>query len=301
MRSTIYKTGAAVAGTGCGGARARRPAMGCRLPRLVLAAVLLVTAARGPAAAEPVRLAAAGSLRAALSEVTAAFGAASQMPVETEFAASGTLRRQIEEGWRPDVFASANLAHPVRLAAAGIGGPVMLFARNRLCALAQPELAVSPGSLLERMLDPTVRLGTSTPKADPSGDYAWELFAKAEPGRPGSRAILEGKALPLTGAPDSPKAPAGQNQYAWVMAERQADIFLTYCTNAALAQAQQPQLQIVEIPAALAVGADYGLSVLQQERPEAWRLAAFIMAADGQAILARHGFTAPGLPTGQVE
>jgi hypothetical protein len=50
------------------------------------------------------------------------------------------------------------------------------------------------------------------------------------------------------------------------------------------------------IPAALAVGAEYGLIVLAPERPEAWRLAAFILSGEGQAILARHGFTAPLLP-----
>jgi molybdate transport system substrate-binding protein len=35
-------------------------------------------------------------------------------------------------------------------------------------------LGVTPTSLLDRMLDSSVKLGTSTPKADPSGDYAWE-------------------------------------------------------------------------------------------------------------------------------
>lgn len=249
-----------------------------------------------PVTAEPLLLVAAGSLEAALGEVVAAFSATLQVMVEAEFAASGTLRRQIENGRRPDIFASANLAHPEMLAAAGIGGPVAVFARNRLCALVQPDIEVTAPTLLERMLDPAIRLGTSTPVADPSGDYAWELFARADLARPGSGAILRAKALTLTGAPGSPRAPAGRNQYGWVMAGRQADIFLTYCTNAARAKAEQPQLQIVEVPEALVVGADYGLTVLAQERPDAWRLAAFIMSVRGQAILARHGFAAPGLP-----
>ena len=79
--------------------------------------------------------------------------------------------------------------------AAGWGGPVALFARNRLCALAQPDVEVSPATLLEVLLDPAVRLGTSTPKADPSGDYAWQVFEKAEALRPGSFATLDAKAL----------------------------------------------------------------------------------------------------------
>ena len=48
------------------------------------------------------------------------------------------------------------------------------------------------------MLDPAVKLGTSTPKADPSGDYAFEVFAKAEKLKPGANAALEKKALQLT-------------------------------------------------------------------------------------------------------
>jgi ABC-type molybdate transport system substrate-binding protein len=57
------------------------------------------------------------------------------------------------------------------------------------------------------MLDPTVRLGTSTPKADPSGDYAWEVFRRAEAVQPGSRERLEAKAIKLTGGPAAPQPP----------------------------------------------------------------------------------------------
>jgi ABC-type molybdate transport system substrate-binding protein len=41
--------------------------------------------------------------------------------------------------------------------------------------------------LLDTMLRDDVKLGASTPKADPSGDYAFAMFAKAEALKPGSR------------------------------------------------------------------------------------------------------------------
>ena len=63
---------------------------------------------------------------------------------------------------------------------------MVLFARNRLCALVRPGLAVEPATLLDRMLDAAIKLGTSTPRADPSGDYAWEVFRKAEKIKPGA-------------------------------------------------------------------------------------------------------------------
>jgi hypothetical protein len=34
-----------------------------------------------------------------------------------------------------------------------------------------------------RLLDPPVRVATSTPGADPSGDYAWQLFDKPDDSR----------------------------------------------------------------------------------------------------------------------
>ncbi len=146
------------------------------------------------------------------------------------------------------------------------------------------------------MLDPAVRVGTSTPKADPSGDYAFALFAKAEALKPGAKAALEAKALQLTGGPASEKAPAGRNQYAWVMEGGKADVFLTYCTNAVLAKKELPKLQIVQIPRDLNVGADYGMVVLKDAPPAALELARFIAGADGQAILVKHGF-GPGDPS----
>jgi len=41
----------------------------------------------------------------------------------------------------------------------------------------------------------------------------------------------------------------------------------------------------------LAVGADYGLTVIKGARPEADKLAAFILSASGQAILSKYGFS----------
>ena len=252
-----------------------------------------------PAAAQPVLLHAAGSLRAALGEVAADFATAEGVEVVTTFAPSGILRERIEAGEAAQVFASANMAHPRRLAGAGKAGPVALFARNSLCALTAPGVDATPETLLDRMLSDAVRVGTSTPRADPAGDYAFQLFAKAEALRPGARAALEAKALQLTGGPDSAKAPEGRNLYAWVMQEGQADLFLTYCTNAVLAQAEAPELGIVTVPSALAVGADYGLTVLNGSPEGAWRLALYILSPAGQAVLARYGFESGALPRGE--
>lgn len=246
--------------------------------------------------AEPLTLYAAGSLKTALADVVASFEKEYQTTVTTKFGPSGLLRKAIEAGETPDVFASANMAHPEKLAAHGWGGPVVLFTRNQLCAVAQPHIAVTTDTLLGTLLDKDVKVGTSTPKADPSGDYAWELFQKADKITAGNYKILSEKALQLTGGPESEKAPQGRNQYGWVMAEKKADVFLTYCTNAVQARKEVQSLQIVRIPENLSVGADYGLVVRNGAPENAWRLAMYILSVQGQKILQEYGFEATAIP-----
>src|SRR5262249_13854031 len=154
-------------------------------------------------AAEPVLLHAAGSLRSSLDEVAAAYEKATGIKVIAKYGASGTLREEIEHGSRAEGFASANMEHPLTLARAGKSSPRALFARNQLCALVKPDLSVTSASLLDRMMEAQVKLGTSTPRADPSGDYAWEVFRKADAQRPGAFAALSHKALQLVGSPGS--------------------------------------------------------------------------------------------------
>jgi molybdate transport system substrate-binding protein len=241
-------------------------------------------------AADPVRLYAAGSLRAVMTEMGDTFAKREGIPVKGDFGASGLMRQRIEKGEPAEVFASADMGHPKTLAGAGRAAPVVLFARNRLCALARPGVKVTTETLLERMLDPAIKLGTSTPKSDPSGDYTWLAFDHAEKLTPGAFAKLDAKAMKLVGGPDSPPAPKDRSAYGKYLEDGTADIFLTYCTNTVLATREVPGLQTVQLPPALAVSAEYGLTVLKGARPEAERFARFIVSKQGQDILAKHGF-----------
>ncbi|MES2959482.1 MAG: substrate-binding domain-containing protein [Pseudomonadota bacterium] len=193
---------------------------------------------------------AAGSLRRAMTALVAAFELATPgQRVKLAFGASGLLLERIRYGERADVFASANLEHPQSLVADGDARDLRSFARNELCALVAPGLAITSDALVETMLHPGIRVGTSTPKADPSGDYAWMLFERIEQeGHAGAFATLSAKALQLTGGPDSALPPADRNVYAMLLAEGQADIFITYCTNARLALAEAPGLTQVPLP-----------------------------------------------------
>jgi molybdenum ABC transporter molybdate-binding protein len=257
------------------------------------AIALAMMAMTGPAAAESVSLYAAGSLKTALTDVSTAFEKASGHKVEAKYGPSGLLRQEIAGGAPAHVFASANMEHPKSLHDAGKSGAVTMFARNQLCALIRPGLSVSSDNLLATLLDPNIKVGTSTPKADPSGDYAFEVFTRAEALKAGAKAALEGKALKLTGAAGSAKPPAGRVVYGWHVAEGRADIFLTYCTNAIEARKQNADQQMVALPETLAVGADYGLTVVNGAPAPAGQFARFVLSPEGQKILSDYGFTAP--------
>lgn len=245
-----------------------------------------------------VRVLAAGSLRAAMNEIATAFTKSTAIKVETGFGPSGVLRGRIENGAvAADVFASADIGNPLALARAGKAGPVVMFARNRLCALVRPGLSLTPDTLLPALLDPKLKLGTSTPKADPLGDYTWAMFGKADTVRPGSRAALEAKAQKLIGGPPlTAPPPAGIDVFAWYVREGHADIFIEYCSAGAGFKKDLPGASVVDFPRELATGAEYGLTVLPTAGANAARFAFFILSADGQAILAQNGFDAPLLP-----
>jgi molybdate transport system substrate-binding protein len=263
--------------------------------RLLVLATMMGLLTTSAIASDAVLLHAAGSLRGALTEVSQAFEKSSRLKVQAKFGASGLLKDEIAAGAKAEVFASANMEHPQALAKANRSGPVVLFARNRLCALVRSGLTVTRDTLLERMLDPQVKLGTSTPRADPSGDYAFEAFRRAEAVQPNAQPVLEKKALQLTGGAASAVPPPGRNAYGWHIAEGRADIFLAYCTAARDAQKENPGQQIIALPDAFAINADYGLTVMADASPGAYQFALFILSPEGQRILAGYGFSAPGL------
>lgn len=262
-----------------------------KLATFILAALSLSVSV---AAAEPIAVYAAGSLRAPLTELATSFTKKTGIEIRYTFGASGLLKERIEKNEPADIFASANTEHPAALVSANLADKVRVFARNEMCALVSPKLdGATSETLLKMMLDPAVKLGTSTPKADPSGDYAFQVFDKAAAvaGKPASEA-LKAKALQLTGGRDSPPPPTDRNLYGDLLITGKADIFLTYCTNAALAIREQPTLKRVALPASLAVGADYGLTILKRANPDATKFADYLLADEAQQIFVRYGFVA---------
>jgi len=227
------------------------------------------------------------------------------LAVNCEHGGSGILRERIEQGEPFNLFASADMGHPQRLYESGRSGAVMRFAGNRLCAIARPELGLTPKNFLETILRPEIRLGTSTPGSDPSGDYTWKMFDAAGCLQSGADVTLKAKALKLMGGPRKPgqgKPPEGQGPkpehgkgphrgpgpIERAFESGQVDVFILYRT--AGRKAVEQGLVAVDLPPVLDQIADYGLTVINPRKAEAEQFAAFMLSAEGQGMLARCGF-----------
>jgi len=153
------------------------------------------------------------------------------------------------------------------------------------------------GNFLDKLLDPGVKLGTSTPKADPAGDYTWAMFRLADRLKAGSFAVLDTKAQQIVGGA-LPNTPASSpDPTVTALRDGVVDVAIGYCTSAQLRLRQLPTLQIVDIPDALRVGPEYGLALLKEAQPASTGLMLYILSVDGQTTLEKFGFRPVGLPS----
>ena len=257
-----------------------------RLAGCLIALILLAP----PAAADTLRVMGAGSLTDAFTDLLRRFPAGPDTIAAPEFGPSGLMREKIETGLNVDLFASADMEQARRLAVGHPERSVIHFTRNRLCAVARTAVGLTTSNMLDRLLDPAVRLATSTPGADPGGDYAWAVFARAEAVRAGARGALEAKAQQLYGGgAKTPPLVPGKGAVEGIFLSDRADVAFAYCSGAPAVVHEIPGLAVVPLPPELSVGPAYGM-VLLNPKPLTLRFATFIMSEGGQAVMKAHGF-----------
>ena len=125
-----------------------------RMLRLVAAVIALVLLA-GCGGDDRLTVSAASSLKKALTAYDA--------NARYSFAGSDELAAQIEQGVKPDVFASANTKLPDELFAKGLVRKPRVFAANRLV------LAVPADSTAIRSLDDLAKPGATLAIGSPTG------------------------------------------------------------------------------------------------------------------------------------
>jgi molybdate transport system substrate-binding protein len=245
------------------------------MPTLLATALVLVAGCgddSDPESSELVVFAAA-SLTDAFEEVADAFEDENPgTAVELNFAASSALREQIVEGAPADVFASANGPNVDAIVQAGEAETSEVFALNQL------EIVVPAGndagvSGLEDFARDELFVGLCAEEV-PCGEFGRQALANAgvEPSidtnEPDVRALLA-------------KLESGD-----------LDAGLVYRTDV---QSAGDTVEGIEVPEDDNVIAAYPIAVLaRSEEPDlADAFVAFVLSAEGQAIMAAYGFDGP--------
>ncbi len=216
---------------------------------------------------------AAASLSDAFTEIGAAFETANPgVDVELNLAGSSTLREQILEGAPADVFAAADEKTMSVVVDDGlVAGSAEIFTTNRL-QIAVP--AGNPGAVsgLSDFADDELLTGLCA-AAVPCGDFARQVLANAgvdpavDTNEPDVRSLLT------------------------KIAADELDAGIVYLTDIAA----NDRVDGIEIPAEVNVEATYPIAELvsSDNQSGAAAFVAFVLSPDGQAILTRHGFSAP--------
>src|SRR5882757_11260436 len=199
--------------------------------RALLVAIMVGLSASSASATE-LRVRAAGSLKDAFTAIFADFGKQYGSSFAPVWGPSGVLRERLQNGEAFDVFASAALPHAQTLTDAGLSGPSVLFAKNALCVVTGADRPLDAGNLVETLLKPELKIGTSTPVADPAGDYTWEMFRRIDVMRPGAFDTLSKKAQQLVGGPATPASVNGRPPLLAALDEQRIDLFVYYCSGA---------------------------------------------------------------------
>jgi len=227
---------------------------------------------------------AAASLSDAFGEIAQAFQQAHPgAKVIFHFAGSSTLRTQLAQGARADVFASADEENMRAAQQAGvIEGEPAPFARNTPVIVVPAD---NPAGLhsLKDLARPGVRLVLAA-KEVPIGRYARQILERA--GRdPDYGADFADRVLANRVSEElNVKAALAK------VALGEADATFVYRTD--VTADVRGKVQVIEIPAAYNVIAEYSIAVVRNApNPEGARaFVAFVRSPAGQEILARWGF-----------
>jgi molybdate transport system substrate-binding protein len=239
----------------------------------MLALAAFGASSSGSAGRATLVVSAAASLKKAFTTYGGQFSAAS---VRFSFAGSDVLAAQIEQGVRPDVFASANTKLPALLYSKGLVERPVAFAANKLV------LAVPAGSKVKKLADvqkpgAVLVVGTATV---PVGDYTNTVLARLPLAQ--RRAVL---ANVKDREPDVTDIVGKLTQGA-------ADAGFLYATDV---KATDGKLRPIDLPSSLQPRVTYGVAVLKRAAhpAQAQRFLAGLFSGAGRADLLASGFLPP--------
>lgn len=227
---------------------------------------------------------AAASLTDAFTEIATAFQAANpRVRVTFNFGASSTLRTQLEQGARADVFASADqIQMDAAKKANVVEGEAPLFAKNKLVLIVPAD---NPARIsgVQDLARPGIRF-VLTDKSVPIGNYARTALEKMT-GDPRFGADFAQKVLAnLKSEEANVRAVVTKVQLG------EADAAIVYSSDVTPAVAKD--VQRIPIPDEVNVIASYPIAVTRDapNRAAAQAFIAFVRGPRGQDILKKWGF-----------
>jgi molybdate transport system substrate-binding protein len=247
--------------------------LGRALARALLG-LLAALLASGCGAGKPqLEISAASSLRKPFTTYATQLHA---VGVRYSFAGSDALTAQIQQGARPDVFASADPTLPEKLFAEGLVERPVVFAANRLVLAVPAASRITSLAAVER---PGVTLALGSSSA-PVGTYSERVIALLPPvQRYTVLANVRDREPDATGV-------VGK------LLEGAVDAGFLYATDVA---ATAGRLRAVQLPASLQPKVDYAIAVVKGT-PHAAQAHAFVaglLRGGGRSDLLGAGFLAP--------
>lgn len=252
-----------------------------RISTRLRGAVVLATLLLGGAAASAQELvvSAAASLTNAFQAVGKSFEQAKPgAKVTFNFAASGPLLAQIQQGAPVDVFASADQETMNRAASANLisAATRVDFAANTLVLIVPAASAQKPGQLSDLAGGGFQRISTGTPATVPVGRYTMEAIDKA-----GLTAALQSRWI------------YGESvrQVLNYVVRGEVDAGFVYRTDALI----EPDKTRIVLTVPTTTPVSYPIAQIAASKNTALgaEFIAFVRSASGQEILQRYGFSKP--------
>jgi molybdate transport system substrate-binding protein len=246
------------------------------------------TASEAPRVQGELTIFAAASLADAFKEMAAEIEQAHPGTKLTfNFAGSPTLRTQLAQGARADVFASADEPNMYGAEKDGtISGEPRIFARNLLVVVVPADNRAGINTLQD-LAKPKLKL-VLTNKDVPVGNYARQALDKMSQdpafGDDFARRVLAN----LVSEEANVKQVASKVQLG------EADAGIVYSTD--VTQAMRSAVRVIEIPPEFNVIAKYPMAAVKGTRNESGARAfiEYVHSPAGQATLTRHGFLVAG-------
>jgi molybdate transport system substrate-binding protein len=243
-----------------------------RAAALVAAAIAI--AGCGGSSKPTLTVSAAASLQKAFTTYGGQF---TQASARFSFAGSDALAAQIEQGVKPDVFASANTKLPAALYAKGLVDKPVVFTANKL-VLAVPAGSTKVTTLAD-VEKPGLTLVIGTPTV-PVGDYTAKVLTRLAPAqRTAIEANVKDREPDVTGI-------VGK------LTEGAADAGFLYATDV---KAAGGKLKAIDLPPSLQPKVAYGIAVVKGS-PRSSQAQQFIdglLSGQGRSDLLADGFLPP--------